>query len=309
MTVIVRDFRAEDAAGWEAVRRAALPFLVSAPGQWAHDLAHSPPEQHLRLLVAEEEGEVIGTAQVGVAHDSARPGQGFCNVYTHPGRLGRGSGSELVRVAESHLAGLGAAEILSWVLDDPASRAFARGRGYEPSRSAHFLSLDLAKGGLPPRQELPPGVELRTAEDFADDPRPLFALDAEVTADEPSDVPSLLTDYEHWLASTWHHPVVDRSLTSVVLVGSEPVAFSLATTDGGTRYASGMTGTKRAHRGRGLGRMAKNDSLHRARAAGFTMAYTGNDAGNGPMLAINAWFGYQVCATEVRHVRTLGPTP
>ncbi|MCX5396130.1 GNAT family N-acetyltransferase [Streptomyces sp. NBC_00102] len=305
MTVNVRDFRPEDADGWEAVRRAALPFLLSAPGQWAYDLASSPPQQHLRLLVAEERGEVIGTAQVGIAYDSTRPGQGFCNVYTHPDRLRRGSGSALVRVAEAHLVGLGAVEILSWVLDDPAGRAFARERGYEPSRSAHFLSLDLAKGGLPPRRELPPGVELRTAEDFADDPRPLFELDAEVTADEPSDAPAVLTDYARWLDTTWRHPVFDRALTSVVLVDGEVAAFSLATTDGATRYGSGMTGTKRAHRGRGLAKIAKNDSLHRARDAGFTVAYTGNDAGNGPMLAINAWFGYQVCATEVRHVRTL----
>jgi hypothetical protein len=67
-----------------------------------------------------------------------------------------------------------------------------------------------------------------------------------------------------------------------------------------------MTGTGRAFRGRGLAKLAKNHSLHRARAAGFTEAFTGNDADNGPMLAINTWFGYQVCATEVRYVRDLG---
>jgi hypothetical protein len=67
-----------------------------------------------------------------------------------------------------------------------------------------------------------------------------------------------------------------------------------------------MTGTARAHRGRGLAKLAKNDSLHRARAAGYTEAFTGNDTGNGPMLAINKWFGYEICATEVHHVRELG---
>lgn len=29
-------------------------------------------------------------------------------------------------------------------------------------------------------------------------------------------------------------------------------------------------------------------------------------AGNGPMLAVNRWFGYEICATEVRHVRKMG---
>jgi RimJ/RimL family protein N-acetyltransferase len=80
----------------------------------------------------------------------------------------------------------------------------------------------------------------------------------------------------------------------------------MARTNGGTRYGTVMTGTARAYRGRGLAKLAKNDSLHRARAAGLTEALTGNDYGNEPMLAVNKWFGYEICATEVRHVRTLG---
>lgn len=34
-------------------------------------------------------------------------------------------------------------------------------------------------------------------------------------------------------------------------------------------------------------------------------AFTANDAGNEPMLAVNKWFGYEICATEVQHVREL----
>jgi GNAT superfamily N-acetyltransferase len=149
-------------------------------------------------------------------------------------------------------------------------------------------------------------VEVRPAADFAGDPRPLFELDAETASDEPSDIDTEFTDYEAWLAETWQHPLFSAELTSVALVDGRPAAFSAARTDGGTRYGTVMTGTARAHRGRGLAKLAKNDSLHRARAAGFTEAFTGNDTGNGPMLAINKWFGYEVAATEVRYVRELG---
>ncbi len=187
----------------------------------------------------------------------------------------------------------------------PESLEFARKRGYEPKRSARFQRLDLAGGSLPPRQELPPGVELRTGTDFADDPRALFEADAEVTADEPGDIAAELDDYEDWLTNVWRHPAFDQGLTSVALVDGRVAAFSAATTDGERTYLSAMTGTLREFRGRGLAKLAKNDSLHRARAAGYTDAYTSNDTGNGPMLAVNQWFGYQVCATEVRHVRTL----
>ncbi|GEC06681.1 N-acetyltransferase [Streptomyces spinoverrucosus] len=309
MTVIVRDLRPEARADVEAfarVRHLALPYMVSTPDSVAHAIAQAHPDAHYRPLVAELDGEIIGTAQVGIAHDSPEPGQGYLNVYVHPQRTRHGAGSLLVRVAEEHLAAQGATKLFTWVLDEPANRSFAERHGYRPSRSAHFLRLDLANSTLPPLQTPPPGVELRTAADYADDPRPMFALDAEATADEPSDIAVEFTDYEAWIAETWKHPLLDLELTSVVLVDGRPAAFSAAYTDGATRYASAMTGTARAFRGRGLAKLAKNDSLHRARAAGYTEAFTGNDAGNDPMLAINKSFGYEICATEVRHARQLG---
>ncbi|MFF5186985.1 GNAT family N-acetyltransferase [Streptomyces sp. NPDC000345] len=309
MTVIVRDLRPEvapDVEGFVRVRHLALPFVYFSPQSVRHFFAHAHPDAHARKLVAEEDGEIIGTAQLGLAHESPEHGQGFLNVYVDPARTGRGAGTLLVRTAEEHLAAHGATKLFAWILDEPGNRAFAERHGYRASRSAHFLRLDLARTPLPPLQDPPPGVELRTAADFADDPRPLFELDAAVVADEPSDIDTEFTDYEAWVAQTWHHPHLDRELTSVAVADGRPVAFSVAHTHGPGRYGTGMTGTARTHRGRGLAKLVKNDSLHRARAAGYTEAYTGNDSDNGPMLAINKWFGYEICATEVRHVRTLG---
>jgi GNAT superfamily N-acetyltransferase len=309
MTVTVRDLAPEvraDIEGFAHVRHLALPCYLVTPDSLTYDLAHAHPESHYRPLVAEEDGEVIGTAQVGLVHDSPEPGLGYVNVYVHPGRTHRGAGSLLVRAAEEHLAARGATKLFAWVLDEPGNRAFAERHGYRGSRSAHFLRLDLAGGTLPPRRPLPPGVELRTGADFAADPRPLFKVDSETMSDEPSDISYEFTDYEAWLEGTWHHPLFSPELTSVAVVDGRPAAFSLARTDGGTRYGTVMTGTARAFRGRGLAKLAKNDALHRARAAGLTEAFTGNDTGNGPMIAINKWFGYEICATEVRYVRELG---
>ncbi|MFE9769023.1 GNAT family N-acetyltransferase [Streptomyces sp. NPDC005808] len=309
MTVIVRDVRPgdrRDAEGFAGVRTRALPFMLNSPDSVVHDITHAHPDAHYRPLLAEQDGEPIGTANVGIVHDSPEPGQGYVNVYVDPDRTRRGAGSLLVRAAEEHLAGLGATKLFAWVLDSPTNRAFAEKHGYRASRSAHFLRLDLAGATLPPRQALPPGVELRKGSDYAADPRPLFDLDAETSADEPSDVDQEFTDYEAWLRETWDHPLFSPELTSIAVVDGRPAAFSAARTDGDTRYGTVMTGTARAHRGRGLAKLAKTDSLHRARAAGFTEAFTGNDAGNEPMIAINKWFGYEICATEVRYLRELG---
>ncbi|GAA3859600.1 GNAT family N-acetyltransferase [Streptomyces lacrimifluminis] len=308
MTVTVRTLRTEDQAGVEAfarIRHIALPFLLFTPDSVAYDIAHAHPGARFRALIAEEDGEVLGTAQTGVVHDSPEPGQGYVNVYVHPERTRRGAGSLLVSAAEQHLASAGVTKSFSWVLDAPDNRAFAERHGYRSSRNAHFLRLDLANGKLPPLQDPPPGVEIRPASDYDADPRPLFDLDAEASSDEPSDVDYEFTDYEAWLRQTWQHPLFSPELTSVAVVDGRPAAFSAARTDGATRYGTVMTGTARDFRGRGLAKLAKNDSLHRARAAGYTEALTGNDAGNGPMIAINNWFGYEICATEVRYVREL----
>lgn len=310
MTVIVRDLRPEDRSDVEAfarVRHLALPYILWTADAVLHRLSRSHPDARFRSLVAEEDGELIGTAQVQLAHDSPVPGQGMLNIYVHPDRTRRGAGELLVRAAEEHLTAHGSTKLFAWVLDEPADRAFAERHGYRAGRRAHFLRLDLLGGTLPPRHSPPPGVEVRSAADLADGPRPVFELDAETTRDEPSDVATEFTDYQNWIEENWRHPLLDRELTTVAFVEGRPAAFSVAHTDPATgRYATAMTGTARAFRGRGLAKLAKNDSLHRARAAGFAQALTGNDAGNGPMLAINKWFGYEICATEVRYVRELG---
>ncbi|MGW0878869.1 GNAT family N-acetyltransferase [Streptomyces sp. NPDC002671] len=309
MTVIVRVLRPDvtaDTEGFTQVRRLALPFILTTPDSVRHTATHMHPDARFRPLLAEEDGEVIGTAQVHLAHDSPEPGVGCVNVYVRPDRTHRGAGRLLVKAAEEYLAAQGATKLLSWVLDEPANRAFAERHGYTSSRSAHFFRLDLANGTLPPLPDVPPGVELRTAADFADDPRPLFELDAETVSDEPGDVAIEFTDYDTWVEESWKHPLLNRELTMAAVVDGRPVAFSVAYTDGLGHYLSAMTGTARAYRGRGLAKLAKLHSLYRARAAGVTEAFTGNDTGNDPMIAINTWLGYEICATEVRYVRELG---
>ncbi|HET6353780.1 GNAT family N-acetyltransferase [Streptomyces sp.] len=306
MTLIVRDFRPDDAASVSRVRRAALPYMVTTPAAVAFGVESANPAKKYRLLIAEKDGEIIGTAHAGIAYESSEPGQSFVTPHVHPEHRGQGAGALILRTAEEHLAAEGARTVYAWVIDEPESRAFAETHGYRPTRPAHFQRLDLANGTLPPLPELPAGVELRTAADFEADPRPMFRADAEATSDEPSDIGADFDDYDDWISHTWNNPLLDRGLSSVVLVDGEVAAFTAAQSDGGTRYMSGMTGTLRAHRGQGFAKLAKTDSLRRARAAGYTEAFTSNDADNGPMLAINKWFGYEICATEVRHVRTLG---
>jgi len=305
MSMIVRDFQPADAESTADSKRAAIPYLVITPELVAWQVANAPAGQRHRLLVAEVDGRVVGSVSTGIFTESSKPGQAFVNLSVAPDARGRGVGAGLLAAAEEHLTDLGASTAYAWVLDDEASTGFAERRGYQRSRSSYFSRLALAATPLPPLPSLPEGAQLRTAADFAEDPRPLYDLDIEAAADEPSDVASDAMNYQDWLALYWHRPDLDRELTSVVVMDGMAVAFSVAQTDRRGRYWSGMTGTRRAYRNRGLAKQAKADSLRRARIAGCTEAFTGNDAENTPMLAINQWFGYQIAAREWRYRRDL----
>ncbi|MFI9722530.1 GNAT family N-acetyltransferase [Streptomyces sp. NPDC052396] len=307
MTLTVRDFLPADAEATAQIRRSAQPFAVLTAESLLQEVHQAPPQQHFRLLVVELDGRIVGMARTGLYAGHDEPRRAFLCPCVHPDFTGRGAGSALVSAAEEHLASLGVHTVLTWAMDDGRSPAWAERRGYQHTgRSGRFLGLDLTDAALPPLAEPPTGVELRPFADFAADPRPLYELDMEVTADEPVDAAPDALSYEQWLAHHWHQPALDRQLSMAAVVDGMPAAFSLALTDRQGRYLSGMTGTARAHRGRGLAKLAKNHSLHLARAAGCRGAFTQNDARNAPMLAINEWFGYRPAATELRYARELG---
>ncbi|WP_326599803.1 GNAT family N-acetyltransferase [Streptomyces sp. NBC_01803] len=306
MTILVREFTAADAEAVAEVRRSAVPHMVCTGEAVAWEAASAPPGERLRWLVAEEAGRITGCADAGLRFDSAEPGQAFLHTAVRPQARGRGAGAALVVAAEQYLTGLGARVVHTWVADDGRSPAFAARHGYERRRRARFLGLDLATAELPPLPpESPPGVELRPTSAFAADPRPLYEADVECVADEPGEVTLASTPYEDWYRLDWERPDLDHELSTVALVDGEVAAYSLARTDGRERYGSAMTGTRRAYRGRGLAKLAKLASLHRARTRGYLLAFTGNDAANIPMLKINEWLGYRPAADEWRYAKEL----
>jgi hypothetical protein len=92
MAVTVRDFRPqgpEDAAGVVRARLAAVPHLMLAEEHRRHRAATSPPEERLRILVAEEDGLIVGAADVLLFHESPVPGRGSANPQVRPQHRGR----------------------------------------------------------------------------------------------------------------------------------------------------------------------------------------------------------------------------
>jgi RimJ/RimL family protein N-acetyltransferase len=307
MTVRVREFAPADARDAVAVLAEVVPFLVTTPEAFAWTLEHAAAEERHRVFVAELDGRVAGIvrAQLVVRF----PGRANVIAFVPAAGRCRGVGAALADAGEAHVRDAlgGAGAVGSWVADDPGSKAFAERRGYARLEAVEFRAVPLADAPLPGPAP-PAGVTLRPGTAFEADPRPIYELELQAARDVPSNVGAADTPYDSWLGHSWRRPDIDRSLSTVVLVDGVPAAYTIAQTDGGDRYWSSMTGTGGAFRGRGLATLAKLDSLRRARDAGYRIAYTANDATNGPMIAVNEKLGYRHAATQWRYRREL-PTP
>ncbi|MCL2732260.1 MAG: GNAT family N-acetyltransferase [Actinomycetia bacterium] len=307
MTLIIRDYRDGDAEAVVALLYANAPYRVMTPRGLHAQVVGSPARQHYRLLVAEDgHGRIGGFVRAAVFADTKDPGLSFASLVVAPGDRGAGVGSALLAAAEDHLAAVGAHTLYTWAFDEPAAHGFAARHGYRRGRSASYLRLDLAPGGpLPDRADLPSGVQLLPAAHFADDLPRLHEADQECFVGEPGDVTPDAISYQDWRTTIWDRPDFDQQLSTVAVVDGDIAGLMLVETDDRGRYWSSGTAVHPAHRGRGLARAAKAHSLRLARDRGLHEAYTSNDGGNAPMLAVNRWLGYEPCATEWRYIRDL----
>ena len=300
----LRDFQPGDAEAFTEVLRHIMPFQPAQPEALIWRATRAPASHRNRLFVAEVGGQIVGVARTGLTPESPVPGMAVANVLVLPEARGQGIGTRLLEACEDHLRGAGARIVAGWVSDDEASQRFAVRHGYRRRGASTFQRLDLATANLP-ELPVPDGVAVRTGVDYEADPTPLYRADVEAGQDEPSMGRAADQSYEEWRQLIWERPDIDHTLTSVAVVDGVVAAYSLPQTDGRDRYWSGMTGTVRAYRGRGLAKLVKVDSLRRAQQAGYREAYTVNDTTNQPMLAINRWLGYQPGYRQWRYEREL----
>jgi GNAT superfamily N-acetyltransferase len=288
---VIREATLDDAERVARLSTIVYPAELTTARSLRHRWAAIPPRTRRRMWLAEEGGEAVGFAAVGLAHSSADPGAAVANAYVHPGRRRQGIGSALWEVVEPHLAEIGATHVNSFGLDEEPSRRFMGARGFEVTYVQRMSRLDLGRLGAPP--PVPAGVEL-VPFGAVDDPRVIWALEAEGLRDVPAD--QALDDYrfEEWEARLWSDPDLDVEASLLALLDGEPAAFTSLLSDAESgRATSAMTATARRARGRGLASLVKHHGLARLAAAGFREAVTENDEQNAPMLRVNERLGYR----------------
>jgi GNAT superfamily N-acetyltransferase len=298
---VIREATLADAAAVARLSTLVYPAELATARGLRHWWAAFPPRARRQMWAAEEAGELVGFAAALLQVSSAERGAAVANVYVHPERRRRGIGAALWEPVEEHLDTIGGRHVNSFGLDEEPSRRFMAARGFEVTHVQRMSSLELASLGPPP--EPADGVSLVPYAEL-DDPRPVYELEVEALQDVPVDQPFDDVRFEDWHARWWDNPELDREASLLALSGGEPAAFTTLLSDPESgRAVSGMTGTARRFRGRGLALLVKHHALTRAAARGITIASTENDEQNAPMLAVNARLGYRPVAANATFSR------
>jgi hypothetical protein len=206
--------------------------------------------------------------------------------------------------------GLGRASV--WEDDEPALEALRR-RGWERKRRERFWRLDLAGGGdrfrelraAARRRVEAAGLRVATAAELGGQAvyPDLHRIEVATAPDIPRDLPHVPIPYDAWRA--WMRPpAVVPERVWVGLSGGRPVGLSYLDY-GGEPVSTGYTGILREHRGAGLARALKLETVVQAVDLGVEAVETDNDEANAPILHLNDELGYREIPGQVKLHRLL----
>ncbi len=119
---------------------------------WASGILNPPTALH-RLLVAVDDGDIVGYAAIGPSQDPDAEGTTIelMALEVDPDRQRAGHGSRLMAAAVAHAESLGMLEAATWcAVDDEARRAFLQSAGWGPDTAYR----DLLVGETPDGEDL-----------------------------------------------------------------------------------------------------------------------------------------------------------
>jgi len=184
--------------------------------------------------------------------------------------------------------------------DSPYAVDWLRSHGWSQERRQRFWRLDLAASadrlrelcGAARRRLESSAVVIKTVADLGGEsflPRLLPVAHA-TFADVPKSVEYVPEPFEEWVV--WMQPptVLPERIWVAVLDG-RPIGYSFLAYHPSSVW-TGFTGVLREHRGQGLARTLKLETLVQAINLGVTAVETDNDSENAPILHINEDLGY-----------------
>jgi GNAT superfamily N-acetyltransferase len=300
MTYIIRDYQhPEDASAlleisntWQTPPLTLAQFLEREDQRAENEIP-------LERFVLEANGAICGYAQV-IPHGFVPPNWAGAGVMVHPDQRRQGYGQILWQQLEQRLSRHSLQGLESYIRDDdPASRAWAKARGFEyyAHRFASVLNLktfdESRFAGHLERVKIA-GIELCSFAEVIQQSDWQKVL--EFVADSLAQTPDLESN-PRWSLEQVAHWVRDETPTNanrifLAIDDEKWVGISVLTLDRGQTY-NFITAVNPSHRGRGIALALKLEAIKTAKALGYTKMSTNNLSVNAPMLEVNKKLGFE----------------
>lgn len=258
-----------------------------------------------RLFAIDDAGVPVGFAEFAPALWQRGEGKFFVGLLVTPKRQGRGVGKALYAALQDALSPYSPQSLRIECREDVARavRFFAE-RGYSEVSRYYESRLDIAAFDFAPFADdfdrpLSHGIKIVSWRELqqtdADASRKMWAVSMEISPDLPSDEPFELMEYSLFQTVIMSRPNIDPDgfFVAVDTATGEYVALSHIWRRGAdSNLDTGLTGTKREYRRKGIALALKLRIIRWAQVGGYKHLRTGNETTNRPMLAINERLGF-----------------
>jgi len=318
MHLEIRDFTEADYPAGVAIANRAFPEYPDTADEWRHWDRHRNPKLRFRRFVAEMGGQVVAYGQYDQDEGMYHPDKYQLEITVDPGCRRQGIGSVLYDHIAASLAPLD--PLAYWINvreDITDGLRFVARRGYAETMRTWENHLNMASFDPAPfdgtiENVEASGIALRTfAELRAEEPAffdKLYDMIDEVHHDVPSVDPATSVEREPWIERVKNHPNLMPDGYFIAVDGDRYIGLStLFRSEAADFLYTGLTGTRRAYRRRGIALALKLKALAYAGSIGCPLVKTWNASTNTGMLAINQALGFKKQPAWIFHALALRP--
>lgn len=297
----IRPFEEKDYAAVAQVLMAILPDeVITEAGMREDDSDRDPRCQHARF-VAEWEGQVVAVGDYDQFEGMYHPQKFGAWVRVHPHYQRRGIGSAMWEWLMQQIEPFDPISLLSFTREDLGDAVrFLQKRGFTEKMRYWESRLDLQSFDPTPFAQAIPkalaqGVQLLSFAELAADPQreyKFYELWRNVRQDVPSPEAVSEVSFEQWRKWSVESSYFFPEAYFAAVDGDKYVALSTLWKTDGDYLQTGLTGTLRDYRRKGLALALKMKALLYAQEARYTQVRTGNEQNNRAMLSINEALGF-----------------
>jgi GNAT superfamily N-acetyltransferase len=316
-SVTIREQTREDDARVLEIDHAIHPeWPKRSLEQLRHDMEVEPAEAMAQRMVAEVDGEVVGTANWDRALYIADRRTWWGWIAVPPDRRRQGFGSALYERMEKGIREHQGKQLKTEVRSDlPEVLHFVEKRGFRPTGrgdrmsrlNVHTARLDGCRAAA--SRMAHHGIRIATLAELGPDNedvlRRLHRLDTETTRDMPLSDEFVEMPYNEWVRRLLESPSLTPDRVWIALDGDRQVGLAFLARRGERAGSNWFTAVDRGYRGKGIARALKLRTVEWAGQNGMDWIYTGNDISNAPMLAINIEMGYEALPASIEMVKEL----